>query len=102
MSTFSPEVRQQVWQESGGLCERKHPDGRRCLAPGMEFHHLVPKRMGGRKGEVKKWVDSAKNCMLVCLHCHRTEPFWNEDARELAKVARGWTAEDHRLAREIG
>lgn len=84
--SFSRAVRQKVLFRSSGLCERWLPEGRRCLAPGAEFHHIVPKGMGGRRGEAKKLIDSEANCMLVCLKCHRERHEghgWNEDADKL-------------------
>ena len=59
------------------------PTGQRCFAPGCEFHHIVLKGMGGRKGEMKRLSDSESNCMVVCLECHRQRHEglgWNEDA----------------------
>ena len=83
--SFSKKVTQSVFDRSGGLCERKLPAGRRCMAPGSEFHHIVLKKMGGRQGEFKKLADSETNCMVVCLVCHRERhegSGWNEDADE--------------------
>lgn len=68
---LSKAVREAVWKRASGLCERIKPDGKRCLAPGAEFHHIILKGMGGRKGEMKKWSDSEENIALVCLMCHR-------------------------------
>ena len=68
---FSKRTKEFVWQRASGLCERVKPDGKRCLAPGAEFHHILLKKMGGRKGGVKKKIDALDNCMLVCLECHR-------------------------------
>lgn len=68
---FSPEVERRVWERAGGLCEDKLPNGKRCFGPGAEFHHKTLKKIGGRKGAMKKFIDSEENCMLVCLRCHR-------------------------------
>ena len=83
---FSTEVRHSVWNRADGLCERKSRNGKRCFAPGAEFHHIVLKKMGGRQGRFKKLVDSEENCMMVCLNCHSERHDgvgWNEDADEL-------------------
>lgn len=84
--SFGKYVVEKVQLRSGGLCERQLPDGRRCLAPGAEHHHIVLKGMGGRKGEMKKLIDSEENCMVICLSCHRQRHEghgWNEDAADL-------------------
>ncbi len=96
---FSKEVTQKVWDRADGLCERKLPNGQRCLAPGSEFHHIVLKGMGGRHGRFKKMADSKANCMLVCLGCHRERHEghgWNDDADSLIPGA------DIRLALRAG
>ena len=83
---FSVKVRERVWDRSGGMCERKLPTGSRCLAPGSEFHHIILKKMGGRKGRYKELVDSEANCMLACLKCHKERHdsgSWNSDAADL-------------------
>lgn len=81
---FSDAVRRKVLERASGLCERKLPTGRRCLAPGAELHHIVPRSHHGKKK--KELVDSEANCMLLCLGCHRDRHDtgrWNDDADEL-------------------
>ena len=85
-----------VLRRSGGLCERKLPDGRRCLAPAADFHHIVPKRMGGRKGLFRKLFDDPRNIMAACRPCHDCASSWNEDAASLVPGA------EYRQALEAG
>lgn len=68
---FSKKTKETVWRRASGLCERILPNGKRCLAPGAEYHHIKLKGMGGRKGEMKKKIDALDNCLLVCIECHR-------------------------------
>ena len=60
MTQFSDRVKLEEWQAAGGKC-------RDCgvkLRPGMprEYHHLVPRNVGGTGG--------LKNCWLLCKPCH--------------------------------
>ena len=72
----SIQVRNEVVERSGGLCEGTeripgYSKDTPCLSGIMlEIHHIIPKRMGGRKGPVAKALDMAWNLMLVCRACH--------------------------------
>jgi len=94
---FSREVKEAVLRRSSGLCERKLPNGQRCLALGAEFHHIVLRSRHGKR--IKKLADSEENCMLICLTCHRNRHDgvgWNADADSLVPGA------DFRLALREG
>ena len=68
--TLSVTVRQEVIERAGGLCEGIR-NGKRCNSPrSLEIHHIIPKRMGGRKGPMAKVLDQSWNLMLVCRACH--------------------------------
>ena len=84
---FSLEVRREIRERSGGLCERKLPDGRRCLAPASDIHHIVPKGMGGRHGAMKRLINDLRNGIDVCRSCHERASMWNEDADDLVPGA---------------
>jgi 5-methylcytosine-specific restriction endonuclease McrA len=91
MSSFPVKVRREIFERASGLCERKLPNGKRCLAPATEAHHIIPKRMGGRKKSLPLF-DDKRNGMAACRPCHVAEPFWNEDAADLVpgKEYREW------------
>jgi len=81
--TFPKVVLERILERSGGLCERKLPDGKRCFAPAVDAHHIVPKKMGGRKGIWILAVNDERNGMVVCRGCHDTVAGWNPDATDL-------------------
>ena len=68
---LSVAVRNEVIERSGGLCEGLLTSGQRCLrGSSLEIHHIIPKRMGGRKGLIAEVLDQAWNLMHVCRSCH--------------------------------
>lgn len=58
---FSPEVRGAVLERCQAHCER-------CGMPTPfgEFHHRLPRRMGG----TSRPIGTVKNCLYVCVYCH--------------------------------
>lgn len=36
-----------------------------------EYHHRLPRRSGGRFGEMARVCASPANCLLLCAQCHR-------------------------------
>lgn len=68
---ISQRVRLEVFDRAGGLCECILPNGKRCCRPGSEIHHLVARKMGGRRGQAKKNIENIDNYRLFCLECHR-------------------------------
>ena len=72
----SIQVRNEVIERAGALCEgrvyyKPGPQWMPCLSSqGLEIHHIIAKRMGGRKGDIAKALDQAWNLMLVCRACH--------------------------------
>ena len=85
--TFSPEVKRRILERSDGLCERTLPSGRRCLAPVVEIHHIVAKKMGGRKGVMREAINDERNGMAVCRCCHDAASLWDSDAAVLVPGA---------------
>ena len=79
----SQKTKQIVWERSGGLCERRLANGRQCMAPAVDQHHIIPKGMGGRKGVMKVLFDKPDNLMNICRSCHSCVSMWNEDATGL-------------------
>ena len=68
---LSATARADVQERSGGLCEGILPNGKLCLSQvNLEIHHIIPKRMGGRKGLIAEVLDQAWNLMHVCRSCH--------------------------------
>ena len=80
---FSLKVKQKILDRSGQLCERKLPNGKRCLARVSDIHHIVAKKMGGRKGVYREAINDERNSMAVCRKCHDMASMWNPDATEL-------------------
>mgnify|MGYP001582454071 FL=1 len=80
---FSSAARREIRERSAGLCERKLPDGKRCLAPAVEEHHIVAKGMGGRHGIMKRLINDPRNGIDVCRQCHEGASTWNDDADDL-------------------
>lgn len=37
-----------------------------------EYHHRLPRRSGGRFGEMARVCASPANCLLLCAECHRS------------------------------
>lgn len=58
---FTPEVRGVVLDRCRMHCER-------CgmSAPFGEFHHRLPRKMGG----TRRAIGTVKNCLYVCVYCH--------------------------------
>ena len=72
MPIIPPSVREEVRRRSGGLCEAIIEDSEgqhRCCSPGdwrgLQFHHIDPKGMGGRKRK-----DTEKDLVALCPRCH--------------------------------
>lgn len=80
---FSRETKRRIMDRCDGLCERWLPEGRRCLAPVVDIHHIVPRAMGGRKGVWHELINDEKNGMGVCRTCHEMAAFWTEDDSRL-------------------
>ena len=69
--TLSASVRDEVLERAGHLCEGTRPNGDRCLKCGsLEIHHVILKKMGGRKGAMAKKIDEGSNLLLLCRSCH--------------------------------
>ena len=58
-----------LWDRSEGLCEMIE-EGVRCLRPAVDWHHRVPRGMGGRHGAAKRQSDSLENATAICRFHH--------------------------------
>ena len=49
----------------------------RCGQPpdwrGLVEHHIEPKKMGGRKGAMKEYIERPENKIWLCGKCHSAE-----------------------------
>ena len=52
-----------VWERDEGLCQHMKGTGK-CLAPGQEIHHILPRSAGGK--------DEESNLQVRCWQCHHT------------------------------
>jgi len=59
-----------IWDRSEGRCELMW-DGVRCPNTAAELHHLIHRKMGGRKGKMKEIVESPSNWFASCMACKR-------------------------------
>ncbi len=48
-------------------CQIRGPD---CTGAAEELDHIEAKKMGGRHGPWKKWIDRDENLRWVCRACH--------------------------------
>ena len=73
------EVKRQVWQRAGGLCERCRregieagvlPDG--YVTPGVDCHHKIPVESANPDvpGEMARLAYDVNNIELLCINCH--------------------------------
>ena len=37
---------------------------------GLAQHHIIAKKMGGRKGEARKMIEAEENKIWLCGRCH--------------------------------
>lgn len=63
MTGFPPRVRALIETRSCHLCEI-------CGDYGVQVHHRLPRKSGGRHGEAKVRVNSPANGLMVCTVCH--------------------------------
>jgi 5-methylcytosine-specific restriction endonuclease McrA len=56
------EIRAKVMKRANGKCEALLPNGRRCLAPATECHHIRPLSKGG--------TTTMANLLAICQDCH--------------------------------
>lgn len=81
--SFSPATKAAVAVRARSECERC---GRWCGdGSWREFHHRIPRGMGGAASERALVLAGAANCLLLCHLCHR----WVESNRA-ASVEAGW------------
>jgi 5-methylcytosine-specific restriction endonuclease McrA len=52
-----------IEHRSRGLCES-------CGRLADDVHHILPKQMGGRHGEMADKINDARNLAAVCRDCH--------------------------------
>ena len=75
--TPRPELREQVWDISGGQCEHPIPETGRCRHRATELAHIVPRGMGHTG-----YRDRLDNVMAACpVHARSTDdlssPEWD-------------------------
>jgi hypothetical protein len=81
------DVRAQLVERSGGLCEIRLPG---CHGRGLDPAHRITQKAGGRHGAARLRHDRLSNVIFSCRSCHD----WCEDnntwAHDLGLVLREW------------
>lgn len=73
MNTFDSKTRMRILERSDFRCECRGPGcmGNRCLAP----HHIIPNTKANRKKYGNEVIQSMRNAVELCQHCHQ-EYYW--------------------------
>ncbi|GEO26277.1 hypothetical protein AAC03nite_20620 [Alicyclobacillus acidoterrestris] len=83
---FPKEVKQAVWERSGGLCERC-----KCRRL-MHFHHCH------FRSEGSACTNDISNCLGLCDRCH----MWDDDSAHKSRETRQWCIDEaKRLAQAL-
>lgn len=90
---FSPRVKRAIVDRQDGACAicstvLIETVGYSPLRP-HEFHHRLPRRSGGRHGDMAHVVGSAANGLLLCSPCHV-----GLESRRTHSLSRGWIIPD--------
>ena len=86
IKTFSPEVRQAVYNAYNGYCSAKG-----CFIEAIEFHHII-KNSENNKEKFKYFLQSPMNCAPTCRHHHIHKTVF-EMPESVAVVIEKWLAE---------
>lgn len=62
------EVKRQVWQRAGGLCERCKREG--LIRAGVDCHHKTPVESAKTEQEMERLAYDVSNIELLCIPCH--------------------------------
>lgn len=69
MKTFSPKVRQMIFNASAGLCQCS----KECIKHITEYHHMLPNTKVNQK-LYPLFLQSPMNCLGINNDCHMTKP----------------------------